>query len=360
MILKESHEYMLKEYAFEMIRIDGEETFAKMSKINYGYTNGLHKLHYLVLAIEFKKYRNIVSQLKEREMQVNVGLNYLVKVSRKSSRRMLTEAFKKISEQDADRSIRAKRQRIKRMINAIMKNLPLFINLESIFSKKLNVGVKRAFRSLKGSERESKLGTLDTVNYVAQKIIKKLLFKRYFLSFEQIKHAADARKARVALAKVIKISRRFAKMRVKRWREATKILKEEENDRRIVLDTKMKLRVLKELYRFTKRMQVLKVIVEDKVAPILGPIGVRRLKFPFECLKQYKVKLKLVSKEKQRRATPPDSRSRDITPRGKKDSFIFDSKQMPIHHRKTPSNVSSIVSTFGELATPRRNPYNKP
>lgn len=98
---------------------------------------------------------------------------------------------------------------------------------------------------MKGSEGEYKPVPLDIVNYVAQKIIKKLLFKRYFLSFEQIKHAAEARKTRVALAKVIKISRRFAKMRVQRWREATDILREEENKRRTVLDTKMKLRVLK-------------------------------------------------------------------------------------------------------------------
>lgn len=99
-------------------------------------------------------------------------------------------------------------------------------------------------------------------------------------------------------------------------------------------------------------MQVLKVIVEEKIAPILGPIGARRLKAPFEMLKQFKVKLKLISKH-QRKLTPPDSRSRDATPRaGKKDSFIFDSK--PIQHRKTPSNASTIVSAFGEAATPRR------
>jgi hypothetical protein len=52
MILKDTQENMLKEYAFDMIRLDGEEMYAKISNKNYGHTNGLYKLHYLILALE--------------------------------------------------------------------------------------------------------------------------------------------------------------------------------------------------------------------------------------------------------------------------------------------------------------------
>lgn len=210
--------------------------------------------------------------------------------------------------------------------------------------------------------------TLDTINYVAQKIIKKLLFKRLVLGFTHIKHTAQARSITVSLVKLIKISQRFAKLRVQQWRKAIDILKQEDLERRAYLDTKRKQRVLKGNYlsklcfaslnlffflewdRFTKRMAVLKVLVEENLAPVLGPILASNLRSPFDAIKQYKIKLKLVSKHQRQTTATPEGRSRDLTPR-EKSSYVFESRPS---HTKSPSYISSIPSTFGDQpATPK-------
>ena len=146
MLFKDNHEMNLKEYAFDMIRMDGEETFIKNSNKNYGYTNGLYKLHYLILAVEFKRYRNIVSQIKENQMQISIGLKYIEKVTRKTSRKLLAEAFRLLSEKDADSSTRYKKLRIKRMVNSIMKNLPVFMRMENILSNKRKACLSTGFK----------------------------------------------------------------------------------------------------------------------------------------------------------------------------------------------------------------------
>lgn len=86
--------------------------------------------------------------------------------------------------------------------------------------------------------------------------------------------------------------------------------------------------------------------MEEKLIPVLTWITAQRLQQPFDLMKLHKMKLKLIA---PRIANTPECRSKETTPRNKKDSsFIFDSKQGG--HLRVPSQTSA----FADGLTPRR------
>ena len=135
-MLKESRESELKEYAFEMIKLTFEETYSRISTKNYGYTNGLFKLHQIILAAEFRKYRNIVNYLRENEVSIEMGARYLDKLLRNHPRRLVLEAFKVLAELSVDENVQASKIRVNRMVHNVLNNLPVFVRFETLFSKK--------------------------------------------------------------------------------------------------------------------------------------------------------------------------------------------------------------------------------